>query len=294
MAIFTAAGFVFVAVLVGVFAVAASREEGPEAMATTWLRALAEGDDEAARAAMTPDAGAAGVGIGDAAERLTDPVVVGVRVDGDSAEVDVSFVLSGEEHDVTLSLARSADRWRVGTDGLGRLSVATTIGDSVTVGASVIPTGEVLLLPGVYEVTAAPADYLDGEASVSVLPARTRDVAIEAGWGAAGVEAVRDALTAHLNACTRAAAAVPDNCGLRVPWPADIAQLERIAYRVERLPEVQLIGGDGFAATGGSVVATATGTGRDGAPVSATYRDDAWGVRGTVAVTGDRIRLGVL
>ena len=47
------------------------------------------------------------------------------------------------------------------------------------------------------------------------------------------------------------------------------------------------------AATGGIIVATATGTTRAGSTASFTYRADDWALRGTIAFTGDEMVLRV-
>lgn len=291
VAIIVAAAVMVVVGVAGVLMWAGSRQAGPEAVARAWLVAVADGDEDAARAAMS---GGDALEVGGAAERLSEPSVGAVRIEGDAAEAEVSFVLAGESHATSLTLSETPDGWRVGPDALGRVDVSTGLGDSVTIGEAVVPVGEVRLLPGIYDITPAPREYLGDAVSVAVLPGERADVAIDPRFTDAGVQAVREAVTDHLNACTQPATVVTDMCGLRVPWPADLAVLERIAYRIERLPEVQLTDDGGFAATGGAVVATASGTGRDGSPASATYRDDAWGVRGTVTVTGEQIRLRVI
>ncbi|WP_124293611.1 hypothetical protein [Microbacterium sp. ABRD28] len=292
VAVIVAAAVVVIAGVAGVLTWAGSREEGPEAVARAWLVAVAEGDDEAARAAMST--GIDALDVGGAAERPSEPSVHGVRIEGDTAEADVSFVLAGDVREASLPLTQSSEGWLVGEGALGRVDISTDLGDSVTIGEAVVPAGQIRLFPGTYDFTAAPRDYLDGSASVSVIPGEEHTVALQATYNSAALDAVREVVTDHLNACTQPAATVADHCGLRVPWPADLAALERIAYRVERLPEVQLTEEGGFAATGGVVVATASGTGRDGSPASATYRDDGWTVRGTITVTGAQIRLGVL
>ncbi|TQK20013.1 hypothetical protein FBY40_2532 [Microbacterium sp. SLBN-154] len=290
--IVVAAAVVIIVGVAGVLTWAGSRDDGPEAVARTWLAAIAEGDEDAARAAMSREVDA--LDVGGAVERPSEPSVREVRIDGDTAEADVSFVLAGDVREARLPLTQTSDGWLVGEDALGRVDISTDLGDSVTIGEAVVPAGEVRLFPGTYDLTAAPRDYLDGSASVSVIPGEEHTVAVQATYNSAALDAVREAVADHLNACTQPASAVADDCGLRVPWAADLAVLERIAYRIERLPEVQLTEEGGFAATGGVVVATASGTGRDGSPASATYRDDAWTVRGTITVTGAQIRLGVL
>ena len=97
--------------------------------------------------------------------------------------------------------------------------------------------------------------------------------------------AIQEQLDRYADACARPATAVPEHCGMVVPWAADLAQLSGIAFRIETYPVVVLSAdGGGFDATGGVLVATATGTTRDGATGTFTYRTDEWALRGDVAV----------
>src|SRR3546814_16513216 len=82
--------------------------------------------------------------------------------------------------------------------------------------------------------------------------------------------------------------------GLRLPAAADLVSASAGAYGVEQLPRLTLAAdGRAFDATGGVVVATVTGTTRDGATRSVTYRDDAWTLRGEVRIRGEQLILGV-
>lgn len=96
--------------------------------------------------------------------------------------------------------------------------------------------------------------------------------------------AVQERLDRYADACAAPATAVPEHCGIVVPWAADLAQLSGIAFRIEAYPAVVLSPDRrSFDATGGVLVATATGTTRDGAAASFTYRTDEWALRGDVA-----------
>ncbi|GAA2006371.1 hypothetical protein [Microbacterium ulmi] len=150
------------------------------------------------------------------------------------------------------------------------------------------------LLPGAYSASASPTGLLSGATTVVVLPGGDDDVAVEASLSADATAKAQAQLDAYARACAQPADAVPANCGIRVPWAADLAGLDRIAFRIEQLPAVVLSpDARSFAATGGILVATASGTARDGTAGSFTYRADDWALRGTVAFAGDGMVLGV-
>lgn len=121
-------------------------------------------------------------------------------------------------------------------------------------------------------------------ASVSGSPTPPPDPAI----------AIQEQLDAYADACAATAAAVPEHCGIVVPWAADLAELSGVAFRIEQYPAVALSpDGRSFDATGGILVATATGTTRDGVATTFTYRTDEWALRGDVSVEDDRTTLSV-
>jgi hypothetical protein len=106
--------------------------------------------------------------------------------------------------------------------------------------------------------------------------------------------AIQEQLDGYADACAAPAAAVPAHCGMVVPWAADLAQLSGVAFRIESYPVVVLsTDGRSFDATGGVLVATATGTTRDGAAGSVTYRSDEWALRGDVVVEDGRTIVSV-
>ncbi|MFH8250498.1 hypothetical protein ACH3VR_09060 [Microbacterium sp. B2969] len=272
-----------------------SRPPGPEDTARGYLEALAAGDaDRALSYAQPSDADLKGAFEG-ADEYLTEPSVGDVADAGDEATAAVTFRLDGSTQEATLPLARHDGRWVVDSGGFGALTATTTIGDHVIVGDAVLPAGEDLqLLPAVYPVHAAPRGLLDGSTPVTVLPGAHADAAVEASVSPDATRLAQQQLDVYAADCTRAATTVPTNCGLRVPWAADLATLSSIVFRVEQTPQVALAPDlRSFAATGGVVVATATGTTRGGDEASFTYSADDWALRGTIALTAEGMTLAV-
>ncbi len=107
--------------------------------------------------------------------------------------------------------------------------------------------------------------------------------------------AAQQALDDHLEECTSAKIvddAVPDGCGIRIPWGTEFAAVDDVRFRIEQLPVLELTEG-GFIADGGILVATVSGTGQDGSPRTETYRTDSWTLRGGVTVEGDEVELDV-
>jgi hypothetical protein len=216
--------------------------------------------------------------------------------------VRASAELQGERRTLFFAMSEASGRWTVAADYLGAIEVSTDLGgtglpagDSVWIGDALAPAGtRIGLLPAEYVVTAAPRGLLTGEAEVAVSNDRPSSVTLDVALSPAAADAAQEQLDAHVQTCTQTADLVPPNCGLRVPWAADLATLTSIAYRVEQRPTVTF-GSDGrsFAATGGVVVATATGTTRDGGTGTFTYRADDWALRGTVSFQGDEMLLAV-
>ncbi|MGN6218213.1 MAG: hypothetical protein ACTHNQ_01815 [Microbacterium sp.] len=106
--------------------------------------------------------------------------------------------------------------------------------------------------------------------------------------------AIQEQLDHYADACAAPAKTVPEHCGIFVPWAADLAQLSGLAFRIEAYPVVVLSpDGRSFDATGGVLVATASGTTREGAPGSVTYRTGEWALRGDVVTHGDETTVSV-
>lgn len=265
-----------------------------EQTAEAYLRALSEGDADALTGLIDDDTG----GFAEIVEAfagadsyLEEYTLEGIGDDG-SARADV--VLDGEQGVVFFQLGETPGGWRVDADYLASLDVTTTIGDAVRIGDVLQPAGPVSLLPAVYTLTAAPAGLVAGSTTVAVTNEEPLTAAVEASLAPEAVATAQAQLDAYLAACTAPATAVPANCGLRVPWAADLATLSSIAFRIDTAPVLTLSpDARSFAATGGVVVATATGTTRDGSTGAFTYRADDWAVRGTVSFTGDTMTLAV-
>lgn len=105
----------------------------------------------------------------------------------------------------------------------------------------------------------------------------------------------QQALDEHLEDCTAdegTDGAVPDGCGIRIPWGTEFAVVAEVRFRIEQLPALELTD-DGFIADGGVLVATVSGTGQDGTPRTETYRTDSWTLRGDATVEGGDVDLDV-
>lgn len=277
-----------------------TRPPSADAAAATYLHALSEGDFDTI-AGMLPEqpstdpdqlrtafAGASAYISPDYEVELTDD---SSGMTGARASVD----LAGSPATVFFSLALVDGRWMLGADYLATLTATTTLGDSVRVGDALVPAATpVPLLPAEYLVAAAPSVILSGSESVAVTNEQPVEVAIEASLSPEATALAQEQLDAYAQACAEPAAAVPANCGLRVPWAADLATLDTIAFRIEQPPVVTLSPDAGtFAATDGIIVATATGATRDGTAASFTYRADDWALRGAVSFAGDEMVLRV-
>ena len=303
-----------------------SRPTGPEATAAAYLSALERGDGPAAsalsdqRAANAPPV--AFDALAGASEWITDASVGSVARDGTDASAKVSFTLSGGTHDATIGLSNASGAWLVtvapavavvakSTLGAG-IVVGGDAGDSRSGGGSGSPgtagagsagiampfdeSGSVTigLLPAVYEVSAAPAGLLEGAASVVAIGPAPIEIALDPVLGEAATAAAQTQFTAYLAACTAPTTTVPSACGIRVPWAADLATLSGLKFRIDVAPALVLApDGSGFAATGGTLIATATGTTDEGTEASFTYRDTEWALRGGIAFTLDELVLEV-
>jgi len=274
-----------------------NRPASADAVAADYLDALAAGDADRAVAllAQPPDADAMAAFAG-AAETIDDGRVVDVSpADDGRSRAELSFRLEDHTHTVSVSLIDTSDGWRLEGGALGALVAETSIGDTVRIGDSSVAAGEAVpLLPAVYTVQASPVGLLDGQATVAVVPGAQAKAAISASVAPGAADRAQEQLEAYADQCAQPAAEVSDACGTVVPWQADLATLERIAFRIERMPVVELSAdGRGFDATGGVLVATAYGTTPAGDDGSATYRTDAWALRGSVEFTDDRMVLTV-
>lgn len=278
---------------------ALSRPPAPEAVAHEFLSALADGDGARAVALIDgPPATAAhaAAALEGASDLIVAPEISRIATDeGAPPRVEAGFDLAGERRTVSFGLVERRGDWRIAPDALGVATPTTTLGDSVAIGGVLLPAGAAAsLLPASYDVAAAPTGILAGATRIAVLPGDDLPVAIEASLSPDALPIAQARIDAYAQECAEPASAVPATCGIRVPWAADLTALERIAFRVEQLPQLALSpDGRTFAATGGVVVATATGTSRGGGAASFTYRADDWALRGSISFSGDEMVLRV-
>mgnify|MGYP003450251726 FL=1 len=303
-----------------------SRPSGAAETAGAYLAALERGDGVAASALSAPQAaGETAVEFGaldDATEWISAARVETITEAGTDATATATFTLAATQHSVTMTLSNRSGAWLVTDAPATTLRATSTMGAGIEIGDVAVPfddaaaagadaataagTGTetetkaathaatVALLPGVYEVTAAPAGLLEGAREVVVTGADSLDVTLQPTLGAAALTAADAQLATYLAACTAPATAVPLDCGIRVPWAADLASLTRLTFRIDKAPTLALApDGSGFAATGGTLVATAVGVDDGGGAASFTYRDSEWALRGSVGFTIDALTLEV-
>lgn len=261
----------------------------PEDQALAYLRALADGEVAAVAATGLDVPQATASAFSDATDRLSDGAVESSTTDGRTATVVVSFELAGARHESTLTLSQRDGRW---VPDAGSALGSVHFAGPITIADTAIPPGKASLLPAVYDVDAAPAEFLDGGATIDVLPGRTQGVEIDATLRPEAAEAAQAQLDEYLSACTKPAAQAPASCGIAIPWAADFSAVSEIRYRIEQAPVVSLTA-SAFQADGGVLVATVTGTGLDGSATTLSYRSMDWSVRGDVTFDEDDIVLSV-
>jgi hypothetical protein len=287
-----------VAIILTAGAVAAwvlTRPESAADAAGRYLAALSDGDFAAVESflpdadeIMTDQLSAAFAG----ATGYIEDVDYTVDEEGDGrGRVDADVELGGERRTVVFDLVQDGSGWKLDSDALGRLEVSTSLGDAVRVGDAL--TGlSVRLLPALYHVEPAPAGILTGGSDVAVTTPGPTTISLEPDLAPEARSLAQEQIDAYAARCAAATDAVPDACGLRVPWAADLVRLDTIGFRVESPPTVELApDARSFAATGGVIVATASGIDRDGATASFTYRTDEWALRGTIEFSRDEMAL---
>jgi hypothetical protein len=287
-----------VALVAGAVLWTSTRPPSASDVVRAYFAALADGDADAALAATTlPDEAADRAAEAYAAVQtpISDARVTSAQEDSGAASIAVAYALGGSERETTLQLTSEGARgWRI-TDGTANLVVSTSLGEAVRIGELSVPGGtDLALLPGRYEVEAAPRGLLEGSTTVDLEPGAAAEAPVTASLTPEAAALAQEQVDAYAEACATASSSVPANCGIRVPWAADLATVSRIAFRIEQRPVVALAAdGRTFAATGGAIVATVTGTTRDGVTAGFTYRADDWALRGTISYTADEMVLGV-
>ena len=180
-------------------------------------------------------------------------------------------------------------------DFLGSLTVQPSKGDAVRIGDATVTAGATVgLLPAVYPVAALPEDILHGSRSVPVTNDEPITAELDVTLAPGAAKAAERQLAAYEDRCAASADAVPENCGLRVPWADDLRTLDEITFHIDRRPQLALADdGTAFAATGGRITATARGQDGNGASATFSYRTDEWSLRGRMVFDGPRLQLRV-
>ena len=292
-----AAGAVLL-VVAGVVLWLVLRPSGPQAVVEEYLDDVSRGGAAAALSLVTADgvdAASTEAAFAGASATISDAVVTAISEDGDTATASVTFTLDASSGSGEIALVRTDAGWKVTASGLGSLTISSTVGDAAVIGTALIGVGEpVLLLPALYDVLPAPVGILTGATTAAVSPGAATTAALEPQLSDAALETAAAQVQAHLDACTAPTDAIPENCGIRVPWAADLALLTTLSFRVETAPTLAFaVNLSSFAATGGVLVATASGTTRDGSAGTFTYRTDDWSLRGGMSFTGNQLVLSV-
>jgi len=288
-----------VAVVAAALAWTLTRPDTADDAAERYLRALAAGDSATLRP-LLPDGAPADAllaAFADADAYLQDPEVTHSEAAGDASTFRASVRIDGDTGTIDFALTDASGRWRLTDDSLATIEVTTTLGDAVAIGDTVLPLhadGDIPVLPAVYTVQAAPTDFLDGAATVVAATADPVPASIDAALAPDAAALAQPMLDAYLDRCAEATTDVPQRCGLAIPWAADLADLTRLALRIEAYPVLAIDPQTlTFVATDGAVVATAVGVDGDGATATSTYRTDAWTLRGAVTFVEGRALLTV-
>lgn len=292
-----AAGVVLLAVA-GLVLWLLQRPPGPQAVAEDYLRALAGGDADTALdlvASDSLDPSLIEAAFAGATATISDAEVTGVIEDGETATASITYTLDSTSGSGELMLQQTPTGWKVAPDGLGTVTITSALGDAAAIGTAVFGVNEpVVLLPALYQIDAAPVGILTGALTVAVAPGSAATAALQPQLSDTALETASAQVQAYVDACTAPADAVPENCGIRVPWAADLATLTSLSFRVETAPTLAFAEDlSSFAATGGVLVATASGTTLDGSAGTFTYRTDDWSLRGGMAFSGNQLVLSV-
>ena len=274
------------------------RPSGPQSAAEDYLAALSRGDAASALGLVVTD----GLDVSSAEDAfagvsgtISEARVTAMNEDGDTATAEIAYTLDAASASGEITLVRTDAGWKVTQSGLGTLTIASARGDAAAIGTAIVEVGApFLLLPGLYDVLPAPVGILTGTATAGVTPGGAATADLQPELSDTALETASAQVQAYIDACTAPTDAVPEGCGIRVPWAADLATLTSLAFRVETAPTLAIAEDlSSFAATGGVLVATATGTARDGSAGTFTYRTDDWSLRGGMDFTGNQLVLSV-
>ncbi|WP_435743557.1 hypothetical protein [Microbacterium sp. PMB16] len=265
---------------------ATTRVPTAEEAASSYVRALESGSPEAVEATGIEVSETALAAFADATGWMEAGQVEAVAESEDgTATADIAFRLAGEEQTAQIPLSIVDGRWRVDAAALGAMTATTTVGSFVGIGDTRLPVGEAVpLLPAEYAVAATPAELLEGESALVVLPGTKTDLAVEVALRDTATDAAQKQLDDHLEDCMKPAGEPAAGCGIRIPWGTEFRSVSEIRYRIEQAPAITLTATE-FSAADGVLVATVTGTGQDGAARTATYRTESWSIRGDVSFT---------
>lgn len=274
---------------------AASRSPDARDVAEQYVAALRDGDVPALRrvtGASVEDP--AILAFAQADGYLTDITLDRVDTSGDTATAHATVTIADEEHRIESPMERSDGGWRIG-DPL-TVTIEPSLGASVAIGRITVPAGEpIRLYPARYEVTSLPSDILEGSVSVTPLPGdEPAAVALEQAFVDNARDLLQDRLAAHAEECAASTDAIPDACGIVVPWAADLREFRDVVFTIDRMPWAELdTEAMTFAATGGALTAAVTGIAHDGSEQTFTYHAEDWSLRGTMDFTGGQLVLSV-
>ncbi|MFV0320728.1 MAG: hypothetical protein ACK5IN_10305 [Microbacterium sp.] len=269
------------------------RGETAEQAAQRYVQALESGDRDTLAGFLSGDADRDRLlDLFDGASGHIADVTVSPPADDLSFRAEVT--LDGQPGVIGFVLAEGAAGWHLAADYLATVDIASTLGDSARLGEVMVPLGQTAMLPALYPIAPAPVELLEGGVTVPVTNESPVRIDLDAMLRPEATAIAQEQVDAYAAACAQPATAVPPNCGLRVPWGADLTSLEGLAFRVEQTPQVSLLpDASEFAATGGVIVATARGTTWRGEAGAFTYRADDWALYGSMSFDGDRLVLAV-
>ncbi|WP_298037172.1 hypothetical protein [uncultured Microbacterium sp.] len=264
-------------------------DDAPEDRALAVMQALATGDPETIAAAGVELEESAIAALSGATGLIEDPAVVSASAHDGDPVVSVSYTLDGEQHRAALPMTRVGGSLVPEPDAL---FAAVTADAPMMIGDALIPASTpTLLIPAVYEASAAPADFLAGEARISALAGADIMSPLDAELLPEASSLAQSRLDAYATDCATASD-IPGGCGIVLPWAADLRDVDSAEMTIERFPSITL-SETSFLADDGILIAVVHGTGHDGKPLTATYRTESWTLRGDVSFTADTIVLSV-